>query len=64
METIMMMATNNGTMRELAQAAGVSIATVSLALRDDHRLAAATRKRIRALADAMGYRGATSWWPA
>jgi len=46
----------NITMRELAQAAGVSTATVSLALRDDHRIAPATRRRIRELADQKGYR--------
>lgn len=43
------------TIRDLAAAAGVSIATVSRALRNDPRQAMATRKRIRELADEMGY---------
>lgn len=44
------------TMGELAQAAGVSKMTVSLALRGNEKISAATRERIRALADKMGYR--------
>lgn len=43
------------TMRAVAKAAGVSATTVSLALRDDRRIAAATRERIRRLAQDMGY---------
>ncbi len=50
------MAANDITMRELALRAGVSTATVSLALRNDHRLSPATRQRIQALADTLGYR--------
>lgn len=44
------------TMRHVAQAAGVSIATVSLALRGDPRLAAATIRRVHAEAERLGYR--------
>lgn len=44
------------TMRELAEAAGVSKMTVSLALRGHPKISAATRDRIRALAEKMGYR--------
>lgn len=43
-------------MRELARRAGVSVTTVSMALRDHPRIGAATRERIRALADELGYR--------
>lgn len=41
---------------DIARAAGVGRSTVSLALRGDPRCAAATRKRVRALAAQMGYR--------
>ncbi|CAM3089929.1 LacI family DNA-binding transcriptional regulator [Rariglobus hedericola] len=44
------------TMSELAKVAGVSKMTVSLALRGNEKISAATRERIRALADKMGYR--------
>jgi len=44
------------TMSELAKVAGVSKMTVSLALRGHEKISAATRDRIRALADKMGYR--------
>jgi LacI family transcriptional regulator len=44
------------TIREIAAAAGVSAMTVSLALRGSREVSAATRKRIRALAESMGYR--------
>lgn len=44
------------TMSELAKVAGVSKMTVSLALRGHEKISAATRDRIRALADRMGYR--------
>lgn len=43
-------------MEELAQAAGVSKMTVSLALRDNAKISAATRERVQALASKMGYR--------
>jgi DNA-binding LacI/PurR family transcriptional regulator len=43
-------------MRQLAQAAGVSIATISLALRNHPSIPAATRERIQALAETLGYR--------
>lgn len=42
-------------MAEIAKAAGVGKATVSLALRNDPRLRAETRKRIQEIASAMGY---------
>ncbi|HSI08571.1 MAG TPA: LacI family DNA-binding transcriptional regulator [Rariglobus sp.] len=44
------------TMSELAKVAGVSKMTVSLALRGHEKISAATRERIRALAEKMGYR--------
>ncbi len=44
------------TMQTVATAAGVGKATVSLALRDDPRLRAATRKRIQRIAKKLGYR--------
>lgn len=44
------------TMRLIAGRAGVSLATVSLALRNHLSLPVATRRRIQALADEMGYR--------
>ena len=44
------------TMSELAKVAGVSKMTVSLALRGHWKISPATRDRIRALADQMGYR--------
>lgn len=43
-------------MREIAAAAGVSKSTVSLALRNDPRLAAATRQRVQEVAEKLGYR--------
>lgn len=43
-------------MSELAKAAGVSKMTVSLALRGHAKISPATRDRIRALAEKMGYR--------
>lgn len=45
------------TIRSLAAKAGVSAATVSLALRNHPRISTATRQRIRQLADAAGYQG-------
>jgi len=44
------------TMKQIAAKAGVHQTTVSLALRDHPRLPLETRKRIRALAERMGYR--------
>ncbi len=44
------------TLREIAAQAGVSHTTVSLALRGDRRLPAATRKRIEKVARQLGYR--------
>lgn len=44
------------TMDALAKAAGVSKMTVSLALRDHPKISAATRERIRGLAEELGYR--------
>ncbi|MDR1280624.1 MAG: LacI family transcriptional regulator [Opitutaceae bacterium] len=43
-------------MRDVAEAAGVHVTTVSLALRNSPQLPAATRERIRTLAEKMGYR--------
>ena len=43
------------TMRDVAQAAGVSTATVSMALRGDRRIAAQTRLAVREAADRLGY---------
>lgn len=43
-------------MREVAEAAGVHVTTVSLALRNSPQLPLATRERIRALAEKMGYK--------
>lgn len=44
------------TVRDIGAAAGVSRTTVSLALRNHPKLPEATRKRIRGLAEKMGYR--------
>jgi len=44
------------TMTDVARRAGVHCTTVSLALRNHPRLPVATRKRLRALAEEMGYR--------
>ena len=43
------------TIKDIARQAGVHFSTVSLALRNDPRLAAKTRERIQALAKEMGY---------
>lgn len=45
------------TLQDIAVRAGVSRMTISLALRNDPRLPAATRQRVQALAREMGYRG-------
>ncbi|GHC03620.1 LacI family DNA-binding transcriptional regulator [Cerasicoccus arenae] len=42
--------------KDIAREAGVHVTTVSMALKDDQRLAESTRKRIRAIAEKMGYR--------
>jgi len=44
------------TLADIARKAGVHVTTVSLALRNHPRLPAATRQRLCALADQMGYR--------
>ena len=44
------------TLRHLAREAGLSLGTISMALRDDPRIAAATRRRVRGLAQTLGYR--------
>lgn len=43
------------TLRDIATAAGVHVSTVSLALRDDARLPAATRLRVKKIAQRLGY---------
>ncbi len=44
------------TLQDIADRAGVSRMTVSLALRNDPRIAAKTRRRLQKLAEEMGYR--------
>jgi LacI family transcriptional regulator len=44
------------TLQMIADAAGVHVSTVSLALREDTRLPEATRRRVQALAKKLGYR--------
>lgn len=44
------------TYRDIAAKAGFSVAAVSLALRDDSRISAPVRKRIREVAEELGYR--------
>ncbi len=44
------------TYRDIAAKAGVSVASVSLALRNDHRISVPVRERIREAAEEMGYR--------
>lgn len=46
---------HNVTMGDVAEAAGVSAATVSRALRDDPRITAAVRDRVKTAAAALGY---------
>lgn len=43
------------TMRDIAERCGVTTATVSLALRHDRRLSAATTARVQAVAEELGY---------
>lgn len=43
------------TLREVAVAAGTSVATASRALNDDPQISAATRERVAAAAEALGY---------
>src|SRR3954466_4889457 len=47
----------NGTpsYKDIAEQAGVSLMTVSLALRNSPRISAATRARVRRIADQLGY---------
>jgi len=47
---------NQTSQREIANRLGVSIATVSMALRDHPRIPVATRERVKRMADEMGYR--------
>lgn len=44
------------TMQDVARASGYSRAAVSMALRGDRSIPEATRNRIRAVADRLGYR--------
>lgn len=44
------------TIRDVAQAAGVSVATVSLALADNPSVATKTKERVRAIAERLNYR--------
>lgn len=44
------------TLRQVAEAAGLSLATVSYALRNHPKIAAATRRRVQTLAGKLGYR--------
>lgn len=53
---IRMTDTPHVSMREIAQAAGVSVSAVSLALKNSTKISAARREAIVALAERMGYR--------
>lgn len=44
------------TMRQIAAAAGVSVATVSMALRNSDKITPATREKVREVAASLGYR--------
>lgn len=44
------------TIRRIARATGLSLATVSLALRDSDRISEATKRKVRASAQRLGYR--------
>jgi len=50
-----MASTGRPTVRDIARHAGVSVATVSRVTRDDPKVAPATRDRVRASIDALGY---------
>lgn len=50
------MASNPCNLRAVARAAGVSVATASMALRDDPLVAAATRAKVQSSAARLGYR--------
>ena len=50
------MSTKNPTQRDLAAACGVSVATVSLALRGHPRISAERRAAIVSAAEELGYR--------
>ncbi|MGC9450190.1 MAG: LacI family DNA-binding transcriptional regulator [Oceanipulchritudo sp.] len=43
-------------LRDIAEAAGLSVQAVSMALRDHKRIAPATRERVREIAERLGYR--------
>lgn len=45
------------TLKDLARATGVSVSTVSLALRGDERISQETTARVQVAADRLGYRG-------
>lgn len=46
----------SATLRDIARQAGVGLTTVSLALRGSSKISEATKTRVRAVADALGYR--------
>lgn len=46
---------NRVTLKQIAEATGLHFTTVSMALRDDHRIRAATRARVAAAAQKLGY---------
>jgi DNA-binding LacI/PurR family transcriptional regulator len=46
---------NRVTLKDVARAVGVSLATVSLAMRDDPRIPEARRKQVKEAAESMGY---------
>jgi DNA-binding LacI/PurR family transcriptional regulator len=52
----MIKAAETPTLRDIAQAVGVTPTTVSLALRDSPRISSQTRNRVRQTAEDMGYR--------
>lgn len=49
------------TLREIAASAGVSVMTVSYTFNDPQRVAPATRERVLATADRLGYQGKNPW---
>ena len=50
------MSSKHCTVKDIARAAGVSLSTVSYSLRNNARIPAATRQRIQAVAESLGYR--------